>query len=135
MADELGLALNAPSLMYNTRRAHELSKWVKERGRGHAYHDALFKAYFVDGRDISDLGVLQALVEDLGLDGREAAAALADRTFRAAVDRDFSECRDLGVYAAPSFTAGERSLVGAQPYEGLERLVLDAGAEPTGASE
>jgi predicted DsbA family dithiol-disulfide isomerase len=39
------------------------------------------------------------------------------------VDQDWRRCAAVGVNAVPTFLAGRYLMVGAQPYEELERLV------------
>ncbi len=45
------------------------------------------------------------------------------------VDRDWARAAELGVTGVPTFLVGDRGVVGAQPYEALEQLVTEAGAE------
>jgi predicted DsbA family dithiol-disulfide isomerase len=52
--------------------------------------------------------------------------ALVSRSFKDAVDEDWRRCAQLGVNAVPTFVIGDYGLVGAQPYEELERLVHKA---------
>jgi predicted DsbA family dithiol-disulfide isomerase len=40
-------------MTYNSRLAQELGKWVETRGKGDQYHDAVFQAYFVDGKNLA----------------------------------------------------------------------------------
>ena len=48
------------------------------------------------------------------------------RTFKGAVDADWNLSRQYGITGVPTFVAGRRSVVGAQPYEALEQLVRKA---------
>ena len=57
---------------------------------------------------------------------------LEDRRYRAAVDSDWQRSRDLGITGVPTFVIGDQGLVGAQPYEQLEALVISAGASRRG---
>jgi predicted DsbA family dithiol-disulfide isomerase len=54
---------------------------------------------------------------------------LEKRTFKAAVDEDWKLSRQIGVTGVPTFVAGRRGVVGAQPYETLEELVRRAAGE------
>jgi len=49
VADELGLPLGERKKTFNSRLAQELAKWVESKGKGDTFHDAVFRAYFVDG--------------------------------------------------------------------------------------
>ena len=89
---------------------------------------AVFRAYFVDGLNIAEVPVLTELVEPLNLDGAEAERVLSEGTFKQLVDQDWAYSRTHGITAVPTFAAADRTVVGAQPYEALEKLVLAAGA-------
>jgi predicted DsbA family dithiol-disulfide isomerase len=49
-----GLPYGDRRMTYNSRLAQELGSWAETQPGGEAIHDALFKAYFVDGRNIGD---------------------------------------------------------------------------------
>jgi len=60
--DAEGLPYGERSRTYNSRLAQELGKWADTKPGGEALHDALFRAYFVDARDISQPAVLLEIV-------------------------------------------------------------------------
>lgn len=124
-----GLPLSEREMTYNSRLAQELGVWATEKGKGAAYHDAAFRAYFVDGRVISDPVVLAGLAAAVGLDSTEARQVLEQRRYRQPVDQEWAACRSAGITSVPTFEAGGRRVVGAQPYEELARLVEAAGAK------
>lgn len=131
MRDE-GLPYGSRTMTFNSRRAQELAAWADTQSGGEQIHDALFKAYFVDGRNIAQADVLRDVAMSIGLDGATAIDAVESRTYRDAVDADWAESRRLMVTGVPTFVAGERGAVGAQPCEAIERLVLQAGAMKRG---
>jgi predicted DsbA family dithiol-disulfide isomerase len=124
--DAEGLPYGERTHTYNSRLAQELGKWADTQPGGGALHDALFRAYFVEARDISQPSVLLQIAERVGLPVDEARRVLQDRTFKAAVDADWALSRRYGVTGVPTFVAGRRGVVGAQPYEMLEQLVRQA---------
>ena len=128
-ADSLGLPFGTRTMTYNSRRALELGKWAEARGYGEAFHMAVFKAYFAEGLNIALPEVLVDLAQGCGLDPGQARQALGERSFRQAVDDDWARSRRLHITAVPTFKMEARQLVGAQPYEALERLALSAGAK------
>ena len=129
LMDEEGLDYARRTHTYNSRRAQELGAWADTREGGEALHEALYRAYFVDGKNIGDDETLFGIVEDAGLPVEEAREALRERRFRDAVDEDWARCRKLGVSGVPTFAAGGYGVVGAQPYETLERFLTEIGAE------
>jgi predicted DsbA family dithiol-disulfide isomerase len=128
IAAELGLPWGRRTRTYNSRRAQELGKWAEALGQGDEFHQAVFRAYFADGRNIAEISVLKEIAGTIGLDGRMAEQALAERTFQAAVDRDWEYARTCGITAVPTFRVDGRIVVGAQPYQALENLVGAAWA-------
>jgi predicted DsbA family dithiol-disulfide isomerase len=124
-----GLPYSRRERTYNSRLAQELGKWGEASGQP-AIHDALYRAYFVDGTDIGSVEALVAVAEKVSLPADEASRILEERSFQAAVNRDWAHARVLGVTGVPTFIASGHTVVGAQPYETLEQLLQMAGAKP-----
>ena len=130
LMDAEGLPYGRRTHTYNSRLAQELAKWAEAESGGQSIHDRLYTAYFVDGRNIGDVGVLVELAGSVGLSEDEARRVLVERRFRAAVDADWSLSTRIGVTGVPTFVAGGHQVVGAQPEDVLRRLVETAGASP-----
>jgi predicted DsbA family dithiol-disulfide isomerase len=126
--DAEGLPYGERTMTYNSRLAQELGKWADTQPRGEALHDALFRAYFVETRDISQPAVLLEIAERVGLSPAGAREVLEKRTFKAAVDADWELSRQYGITGVPTFVVGRHGVVGAQPYETLEALVREAAS-------
>lgn len=121
-----GLAYGNRTMTYNSRLAQELAAWADTQPGGEAIHDAIFRAYFVDARNIGDPDVLVDIAASVGLPTEQARDVIEKRTHRAAVDADWEKSRRYGVTGVPTFVAGNQGVVGAQPYEVLEALVQQA---------
>ena len=121
-----GLPYGDRTMTYNSRLAQELGKWADTQPGGEAVHDAFFRAYFVEARDISDTDVMLDVVKSVGLSVEAAREVLEKRTFKDAVDADWKLSREYGITGVPTFVAGKYGVVGAQPYEVLEQLVEKA---------
>jgi predicted DsbA family dithiol-disulfide isomerase len=121
-----GLPYGDRKMTFNSRLAQELGAWADTRPGGEAIHDALFRAYFVDGRNIGDPAVLVGIAASVGLPAGEARGVIEKRTYQAAVDADWEKSRRYGVTGVPTFVAGNSGVAGAQPYEVLEQLVKEA---------
>ena len=128
LMDEEGLPYGRRTHTYNSRLAQELGKWADTQANGETLHDALYRAYFVDARNIGEPEVLLDVVNSVGLETALAREVLETRALRHAVDADWDKSRRYGVTGVPTFVAGRYGLVGAQPYESLDRLVREAGA-------
>ncbi|MEA2692910.1 MAG: hypothetical protein QOJ16_2297 [Acidobacteriota bacterium] len=125
-----GLPFGRRTRTYNSRLAQELGKWAETQAGGFGVHDALYRAYFAEGRNMGDINVLVEVAREVGLPAEEARKVLTERTFSPAVDRDWARSREMGVTGVPTFATGGFGVVGAQPYEALERLVRHVGAVP-----
>ena len=132
LMDAEGLPNRRRTHTYNSRLAQELGKWADTQPGGAAIHDALYRAYFVDGRNIGDAEVLVDIARAAGLPGAEAERVIAERRFAAAVDADWAKSQAYGITGVPTFVAAGYGVVGAQPYEVLVQLVTRAGAARRG---
>jgi predicted DsbA family dithiol-disulfide isomerase len=120
MLDAEGLKFNARTHTYNSRLAQELAKAFD------SLRDALYRAYFEDSRNIGDIGVLVDVAAANGIPADQARHVLMERTQKDAVDADWALARSYGITGVPSFIAGGRKIVGAQPYSTLEKLIAIA---------
>ncbi len=127
--DAEGLPYGERTHTYNSRLSQELGKWADTQPGGEAFHDAMFRAYFVEARDISQPAVLLEIAQSVGLPIDAAREVLEKRTYKAAVDADWKLSREYGITGVPTFVVGRRGVVGAQPYEALEQLVTKVKAE------
>jgi predicted DsbA family dithiol-disulfide isomerase len=129
VAEDLGLPWGTRKMTFNSRLAQEMGKWAEEKGKGDEFHDAVFRAYFVDGKNIGKKAVLIELAKKVGLPGKEAGEVLESRAFREAVDADWNLCMEMGITAVPTFVIDHHTVVGAQPYEVLEEFLKNNGVK------
>jgi predicted DsbA family dithiol-disulfide isomerase len=134
VAKELDLPWGERKKSYNSRLAQELGKWAEAKGKGDEYHDAVFRAYFVDGKNIAKTDVLMGLVRAVGLPENEAGEALQMRAFKESVDSDWTLVDKLGISSVPTFVVDGEAVAGAQSYEVLEQFLLDKGVKRKRAS-
>jgi len=128
VADELGLPFGRREKTYNSRLAQELGKLAEQCGKGDAFHNAVFRAYFAHGHNIGLESTLMELARSLGLAAGEVRRALEKRSFQSAVDEDWRRSRRLGISVVPTCVFNSETVVGAQPYERLARMVEAGGA-------
>ena len=127
--DAEGLPYGKRTHSYNSRLAQELGKWSETVEGGETLEKEFYKAYFVDSRNIGDVDVLLDCVEAAGLSVDEARMIIKQRTFEQAVDEDWAKSQQYGVSGVPTYVAGGYGVVGAQPYEVLEKLMQEVGAQ------
>ena len=124
----------------NTFDAHRLLWLARERRVQDAVAESLFRAYFVEGRDVGDHAVLADVAAGAGLDRDEVARLLAGNEGAAQVAEEEAEGRDLGIEGVPFFVVNQAyGISGAQPPEYLAaafREILQrerASADPVAA--
>jgi predicted DsbA family dithiol-disulfide isomerase len=119
-AEKAGLKINFEGIQVtpNTLDAHRLIHWAGLEGKQTAMVAALFRAYFVDGRNIGHHETLADIAGEVGLDREMIACLLAsDADLEDIKSRD-AHSREMGVSAVPTFIVDNRHVVpGAQPPE------------------
>ena len=126
MAEE-GLPYSDRRHTYNSRLAQEVGAWADTQEGGEAIHDAIYKAYFVESKNIGDPDVLLKIVRANNLSVEEARKVIEERTFKDLVDEDWRKSHQMGVTGVPTFVAAGQGVVGAQPYETLEKFLGSVG--------
>ena len=72
LMDQEGLPYGNRTHTYNSRLAQEIGAWADTQEGGEVMHDALYKAYFVDAKNISEPDILLEIVEANGLSVEKA---------------------------------------------------------------
>jgi predicted DsbA family dithiol-disulfide isomerase len=119
LAAAAGLEMRLPALRARTRKAHEAAAFARERQRFQPMHDALFRAVFVEGRDIGRIDVLVEIGVAAGLDPTELALALGLDSYADAVAQDERAASAAGIDAVPAFVAEGELALGLLPYPAL----------------
>jgi len=118
------------SRIYNTFDAHRLLHWAESEGRQHALKNALFTAYFTEGRNPSDREVLIEVATRVGLDPVEARAVLESNRFASEVREREHFYQQQGIQAVPSVVINDRYLIqGGQPIEVFEQALKQIASE------
>ncbi|HSU13136.1 DsbA family oxidoreductase [Longimicrobium sp.] len=109
----------------NTRDAHRVVLLAQEHGRVWEVADALFSAYFAEGRDINDPEVLVDVASRAGLDAELVREMLASGRFAGDVDATQEVADTSGVNGVPlAVFEGKFGVSGAQPLE-VFNLAID----------
>jgi predicted DsbA family dithiol-disulfide isomerase len=100
----------------NTLHAHRLIWLADKEGVQNAVVEALFRAYFTKGRDISNQQSLIDVVAEAGLDRHQAEAVLDSDEGMGAIKEAEALARRLRVDGVPFFIVnGKITMSGAQP--------------------
>jgi len=119
--------------IYNTFDAHRLLHWaaLDDLDTQRTLKKSLFKAYFTDGLDPSDHGLLVRLATEAGLDATEAAALLASDRFADEVRATETLYQQHGISAVPAVIINEQYLIsGGQPPEVFEQALRQIAQGP-----
>ncbi len=133
MAEEVGLNYNMDTtVVANTFNAHRIIQFAKTQNLGDAIEEALFKAYFMEGKNIDSKTELIEIAVSIGLNASEAEKVLDEKQFSEQVEFDAYEAQQIGVRGVPFFVFNRKyGISGAQPLEVFTRTLDQAYAEET----
>ena len=111
----------------NTLDAHRLIRWAASAGAQGKVVDRLFRAYFVEGRDIGDRSVLVEIASECGLEAVIVETLLAEGADVDTVRGEIAQAQAIGVSGVPFFIfAGRLGVPGAQDVSLLRRAIAQA---------
>jgi len=103
------------AVVANSFDAHRFSHLAAKHGKGDAAEESLFKAYFTEGKNISDRDTLVELGENIGLNKEEVKQTLESNNYANEVQNDIAEAEALGIRGVPFFVLDRKYAVsGAQ---------------------
>jgi predicted DsbA family dithiol-disulfide isomerase len=105
----LDLRLDAIRIQPSTLKAHALLELADEHGNQMVLAEALFRAYFIDGRDLSDDARLREIAAGVGMDAEMIEAALTSESVTRLVAAADAELREYGISGVPLFIIGSDS--------------------------
>lgn len=110
----------------NTRDAHVLLDYAKEKNKQTDLKMRLVAAFFSERKDVSDREILAQEIEAVGLNVEEAMARLGDDAARYEVTSKEQYWQSLGVSSVPTFVFDKKSaLTGAQPVDVFKQVLTE----------
>ncbi|MDQ6831997.1 MAG: DsbA family protein, partial [Chloroflexota bacterium] len=105
--------------------------YARDHDRFELMRVALFRAFFVENRDIGAMDVLVAIGASVGLDGDGSPlgsmrAALAAGRYTDQVIKQEQLAAQVGISAVPTIVIGQVGVQGAQPYDVLRQVYDEA---------
>ncbi len=94
--------------MTNTFDAHRLAKFANTKGLEEKLTSRLMKAYFTDGKNLSDIDTLVELGKEVGLEEKESRKILEENTYTDEVNAQITEARQVGVQGVPFFVINRK---------------------------
>jgi predicted DsbA family dithiol-disulfide isomerase len=108
----------------NTLKPHRLIRRAGKAGRQDAMVEALFRAYFLEGEDLSDDATLIRVAHAAGFEPAETAAYLAGEDDLAEIRAEDAFARQVGINGVPCFIVDRKfALSGAQPPESIVEVL------------
>ena|SRR6266545_1984707 len=126
IARQMGVPITLPKVspQPHSHLAFEGYQYAREHGKGNDYNHRVLTAFFVESKDIGDIGVLTKLAGEIGLDEKEFEETLRSRKYREAHQQALRHaCEEAGVSGVPMFVIGNQVLTGLQDRETLEAVV------------
>ena len=127
-ATETGLSLNLGGIKRtpNTIDAHRLIHWAGIEGRQNSIIDRLFKAYFQEGRDISEHSVLTRIASAAGMDQDVVRNLLKSDADKEDIKARDTDARKRGIQGVPAFVvANEYVIQGAQTIDIWDNIIKE----------
>lgn len=129
-ADGIVFAFDRIDRTPNTFDAHRAMWFAQQWGKQDELAEALFHAYFTEGRDIGDRHVLVKVAAETGLDGDEVRQFLASDQGIEEVRTEEAAGHRMGIRGVPYFVLnGRYAISGAQPPDILVSALQKAEAE------
>lgn len=121
----------------NTIDSHRLIDRAGKTGHQDAVVEALFRTYFVEGRDIGDIDVLVDIATSAGLDAGEVRAYLESDEDIERMRAEDRKAREMGVQGVPCFIVNQKyAISGAQePAAFLQVFERIAGEDSPAEAE
>ncbi|HVK92834.1 MAG TPA: DsbA family protein [Mycoplana sp.] len=122
---------DAIALSPNTLDAHRLMRWAMIEGPEvqNRVTLALFKAYFEEGRNVGDRGVLLDIAEQAGMDRAVVCALFSAGADVDSVKEEIGMAREMGVTGVPCFIIDNKyAVMGAQSSDVLAGALREVAA-------
>ncbi|QQR39583.1 DsbA family oxidoreductase [Devosia rhizoryzae] len=114
----IDLDLSQQPRMFNTAKAHTITRLSKANGNQHELANAIADAYFLEHRQINDDNVLADIAVEFGWDRGDALDAINDENELSITAELATSAAQQGIRGVPFFVFGEKyALSGAQPDE------------------
>ena len=126
---EVGLKYNFDGMHYpNTFMAHRLVSYAATKGLDNDLAEELFKAHFIESKNIGLKETLIKISKEINLDGAEEV--LNYNQYENVVNTDIKEARDFQIQGVPFFVFNRKyAISGAQPLKVFEDTIKQVHSE------
>ncbi len=123
MADEDGIEIKLPGFATNSRLALEASEFAKTKDKFLDFHLALYKAYFVEGRNIGDVEIILDIGEKVGLNSIELKEILDNRKMFDKIENNKKDAEKNLILGVPTFVFGNFPVHGSQSVQTMRDII------------
>ncbi|GGB45268.1 DSBA oxidoreductase [Roseibium aquae] len=117
----------------NTLDSHRLILWSKADGLQNEVVERLFKAYFIDGEDLTQPGTLVQIAEDAGMEADLVEQLLETDSDLEKTKKQIGQAHEMGVTGVPFFIIdGRFAVAGAEKPETIAAAIMHAEATKAG---
>lgn len=111
-------------LLSNTRKALQAGEYARAQGKFEQFHNKVFYAYFVEGRDIGDLQVILEIGYEVGLDVAKMQEVLTTGEYLTVLEKARADWLKHGTTGIPTFIINENTVViGARTIEEFRQVL------------
>lgn len=138
VARDEGVPMQLPDHIPKTHLAIVMAEVARDSGTDVHWrtHQALFRAYYGEGRDIGCKDVLLEIAEGIeGLSAEKVVAAWLEDTLEERLHSFRHLAMHMGIDATPAALVCNELLIGTRPYEVLERAIADCLVTPASAEK
>ena len=130
MAEHMGVPIVLPRVSPQpySRLAFEGFAYARQRSLGRGYTERIFRAFFVEQRDIGRVEVLADVAAELGLDADDFRAALESGRYAEAHQQALRRARELEITTVPTLLVDGQRFEGVPSAGALHRLLNEAVA-------
>jgi len=123
-SSEIDFAFDNINKTPNSINSHRLVLYADRYGKGQSAMEALFYAYFVNGKDIGETEVLGEIGNRLGLDKNHLIAHLNGTDMVEEVYASNRQAHGMGITSVPTFILNRTNVIsGGQPAEVIAKLI------------
>ena len=126
----LGISYKTPTpYPVHTEHAARAFQWLSDRNpdEARAFAHGVFRAYFVEGRNIAEVAVLLEIAATLGLDREEVSNAFSDLATKARLKAEIDLAEARGVFGSPFLFVDGEAFWGADRLPQVERWLAEGG--------
>jgi len=123
MAEAAGFSMKPPETLTNSRLALEAAEYAADLGRGEAFEERVYRAYFNEGANIGQQNIVAELAADVGIDREELNRAIESKRYTMRLKNNAMVAQNRNVDGVPTFFIGEYPLVGAQSEETMRHIL------------